>query len=85
MKKPLKDEIRDQILHFVVGFFATVALASLMHIAIAAVLVALVAVGREIYQRVSKGNKWYACHSGCRLDLLFIALGVVAGSLTVIL
>ncbi len=77
----IKKELIDQSAHFAIGAAATIALYFVWdNIWIAALIVAVVAVGREIYQRLKKGNKWNDCGPGCMLDLLFWALGI---SLTV--
>ena len=73
----MKKEILDQSAHFAAGLIATLLISMWINVFIAGVIVAVFAVGREIWQRVSDGKPWYQCWYGCRVDLLFWALGVV--------
>jgi len=73
----LKKELIDQSAHFAAGLVATVLLAMTIPVYVAALLVLSLAWGREVYQRLSKGNKWYACKSGCQLDMLFWFAGIL--------
>lgn len=77
----LKKELLDQSLHFGFGLVLTLLLAQSLYIAAAAVIVALGAWLREVYQRVSKGNPWNQCGSGCLLDLAFWAVGIITAVL----
>ncbi len=77
----LKKELRDQSLHFVAGAGAILFLAQLMPLLSASLSVAAFAYSREVMQRLSKGDKWYTCGSGCMLDLIMWAVGILFGSL----
>lgn len=76
-----KKELRDQLLHFVAGSGGVLALTLLLPVWISSLLVASIAYGREVYQRVSKGDTWYQCGSGCMLDLVIWSAGIVTGVL----
>mgnify|MGYP003493719892 CR=1 FL=1 len=73
-------EVRDQALHFGIGLVIALMLTSIFHVLGAVVVVMIGAWIREIFQRVKKGGKWYQCHQGCMLDLLFWLVGAVVGS-----
>lgn len=74
----MKKEIIDQSAHFLAGLVATLLIAVWINVLLAGMIVAVFAVGREIWQRVSQGKPWYQCWYGCRLDLLFWALGIMS-------
>lgn len=74
----MKKEIFDQSAHFLAGFAVTLLISMWLSALVSGAIVAVFAVGREIWQRVSKGNHWYQCYSGCRLDLLFWAIGIAS-------
>jgi hypothetical protein len=74
----MKKEIIDQAAHFMAGLAATLLISMWLNVFIAGLIVAVFAVGREIWQRVSDRKPWYQCWYGCRLDLLFWALGVMS-------
>lgn len=69
-------ELRDQTLHFVAGAGATLFLGQLLPLIIAALSVAAFAYGREVMQRLSNGDVWYQCGTGCMLDLTLWAAGI---------
>lgn len=77
-QKNMKKEIIDQSAHFLAGLAATLLIAIWINVLLAGMIVAVFAVGREIWQRVSQGKPWYQCWYGCRLDLLFWALGIMS-------
>lgn len=74
----LKTELRDQSAHFGVGFSAVMFMVFFMsvNVIVAALITVCIAIGREAWQRIKKGDKWYDCGPGCRLDLIFWALGI---------
>lgn len=72
----IKKELLDQSIHFGAGLVGTFLLGFLFWLWVAAPIMAAVAYGREIYQRVSNGDPWYECGKGCMLDLGFWALGI---------
>lgn len=72
----MKKEIVDQSAHFLAGFVATFLISMWINMFAAGLIVMVFAVCREIYQRVSTGRLWYQCYWGCKLDLLFWALGI---------
>lgn len=53
------------------------AIAMIMNVIYAAIAVMIFAVAREIKQRLYRKDVWYGCAWGCRLDLIFWALGIV--------
>lgn len=69
----LKTEIRDQSLHFSIGFAITAVLSLFIPIWAAALAVIIGAVIREKLQHRDK--KWWQLGNGSMLDLLFWALG----------
>ena len=71
-----KKEIRDQLLHFGAGAGATLFLGAILPLFIASLSVAIFAYGREIMQRLSQGDVWYQCGTGCMLDLTVWAAGI---------
>jgi len=77
MNAKLKKEILDQSAHFAAGFAATLAIAMIINVIYAAIAVMIFAVIREIKQRLDRKDVWYGCAWGCRLDLIFWALGIV--------
>ena len=77
----LKKELIDQSSHFAAGFAATLAISMIINIIYAAIAVMIFAVIREIKQRLDRKDVWYGCNWGCRLDLIFWALGIVCGIL----
>lgn len=76
MNARLKKELIDQSAHFVAGLAATCAVAMLINVIYAAVIVMIFAIAREIKQRLDRKDVWYGCAWGCRLDLIFLALGI---------
>lgn len=83
METTMKKEIIDQLAHFTAGLVATVLLGFVIG-AYAGIVVMSFAVLREIKQRLDRGDVWYGCNWGCRLDLAFWALGIGCGLLIVI-
>lgn len=81
MNERLKKELIDQTAHFGAGFLATLAIGYFAGGVIAAVVVMIFAVSREIKQRLERNDVWYGCAWGCRLDLLFWALGAGGAAL----
>lgn len=71
-----KKQYVDQALHFGVGLVATLLIAQLVPAWVAALIVFVFAIGREIYQRLSKKDKWYSCGTGCMLDIVFWVIGI---------
>jgi len=69
----LKTEVRDQALHFIIGFALTVALAVFMPVVIAGLAVMFVALIRELLQHPQK--RWYQLGKGSQMDLSFWWLG----------
>ena len=78
MAKPLSQEIFDQVLHTAAGAVLTMIFAFFMPLLMAAGFAMTVGIVREIYQRYDIGRVWYDCCIGCRIDLSFWLLGVVA-------
>lgn len=77
-----KKEIPDQLAHFAAGLIPVLLFSYFgMNIYLAAAIVFLFAVGREIKQRLDKKDKWYSCGWGCRLDLVFWFIGINVGIL----
>ncbi len=75
-----RKESIDQLAHFAAGLAPLIIFVLLgMNVYLAAVIIMAFAVGREIKQRLDRKDVWYGCSWGCRLDLLFWLLGVVAG------
>lgn len=79
-KEEVLKELRDQSLHFGIGFLITLLLTKIMPVLLAMAIVMASAWTREIFQRIEKGNPWYQCHSGCQFDLLFWATGIFSGA-----
>lgn len=77
MNAKLKKEILDQSAHFGAGFAATLAIAMIISAYHSALIVISFAIAREIKQRLDRKDVWYGCARGCRLDLIFWALGIV--------
>ena len=64
-----KKETLDQFGHFIAGLIPVLLFSYLgMNIYIAAGVVFLFAVLREIKQRIDKKDKWYSCGWGCGLE-----------------
>lgn len=77
----IKKELLDQSLHFTLGLVLVLLISTFLHIAIAAIIVALGAWVREGLQRIKNGDSFLKCGPGCRLDLIFWATGILAGVL----
>lgn len=76
----LKKEALDQSLHFAAGAVGTFFLSPFIGLPAAVVAVAVFATGREVLQRIKRKDNWYSCNWGCRLDLLFWALGITTAA-----
>lgn len=76
-----KKQLQDQFAHFIAGLLATLILIYIVSIYVAPFLVLAFSIGREIYQRLQRKDKWYSCGWGCRLDLVFWCLGILLAAL----
>lgn len=77
----IKKELRDQSLHFGIGLALTLLFSITLNIAMAAFIVMFGAWIREGLQRVRRNDNFFNCGQGCRLDLLFWAIGIGSGIL----
>jgi len=76
MQAKLKKELIDQTAHFVAGLIATLLIAMLINVIYAAVIVMVFATLREIKKRLDRKDVWHGCAWGCRMDLIFWAIGI---------
>jgi hypothetical protein len=74
----LKKELIDQTAHFAVGLIATLLITMIINVIYAAIVVMVFAIVREIKQWLDRKDVWYGCAWGCRMDLIFWALGIVS-------
>lgn len=81
MNARLKKELIDQTGHFSAGLIATLLIGMVISVIYAAGIVMFFAIAREIKQRLDRKDVWYGCAWGCRLDLIFWALGIGCGVL----
>ena len=74
----------DQPAHFIVALVLVVLFSFITSLWMAAIISAMTGLMREIYQRYDQNRVWYDFGTGSRLDLLFWALGTIAGVLAIL-
>lgn len=81
MDANVKKQLIDQSAHFGVGLVIVVILSFVFSIIASMLATFAIAYAREVYQRIERKDPWYECKSGCRMDLFFWFLGIVAGGI----
>ena len=81
-----KKEIRDQLAHFIAGVAITMFIGFAFKSLILGALVSFgIMYGREVMQRLERGDPWYQCHFGCILDMACWSVGSFTGGLLLVL
>lgn len=82
MAASLKQEVIDQAAHYIAGVALVLIITWITGTSLVAVLATfIIAVGREILQRIERHDVWYGCAEGCRLDIIFWLLGILTGTM----
>ena len=76
-------EVLDQFLHALVGGLIVFVFSFVIPLALAAFASMTIGILREIRQRLKVGLRWWQCGAGCRLDLLFWAIGILIAALLI--
>ena len=71
----------DQPAHFIVAVVLVIVFSFITSLWMAAIISAITGLMREIYQRYDNNRVWYDFGPGSRMDLVFWALGTIAGVL----
>jgi len=74
----------DQPAHFIVALVLVIVFSFITSLWMAAIISAMTGLMREIYQRYDQNRVWYDFGTGSRMDLVFWALGTIAGVLAIL-
>jgi hypothetical protein len=74
----------DQPAHFIVALVLVILFSFITSLWMAAIISAMTGLMREIYQRYDQNRVWYDFGTGSRMDLVFWALGTIAGVLAIL-
>ena len=74
----------DQPAHFIVALVLVILFSFITSLWMAAIISAMTGLMREIYQRYDNNRVWYDFGTGSRMDLVFWALGTIAGVLAIL-
>ncbi len=74
----------DQPAHFIVALVLVIIFSFITSLWMAAIISAMTGLMREIYQRYDQNRVWYDFGTGSRMDLVFWALGTIAGVLAIL-
>jgi hypothetical protein len=80
----INKEFIDQPAHFIVALVLVILFSFITSLWMAAIISAMTGLMREIYQRYDQNRVWYDFGSGSRMDLVFWALGTIAGVLAIL-
>jgi hypothetical protein len=80
----INKEFIDQPAHFIVALVLVILFSFITSLWMAAIISAMTGLMREIYQRYDQNRVWYDFGTGSRMDLVFWALGTIAGVLAIL-
>ena len=80
----INKEFIDQPAHFIVALVLVILFSFITSLWMAAIISAMTGLVREIYQRYDQNRVWYDFGTGSRMDLVFWALGTIAGVLAIL-